>query len=82
VSVVFVELAPTGLGGQADPEDLRELISSRLAQTMTEVEAFGGTVASALTAMLRRLQANPRGAVHWLIVGFLLFRRLPRIVAI
>ncbi len=46
VSVVFVDLAPPGLGGQADPEDLRELISAGLAQTMTEVEAFGGTVAS------------------------------------
>jgi class 3 adenylate cyclase/tetratricopeptide (TPR) repeat protein len=46
VSVVFVELAPAGLGGPVDPEDLRELISVGLAQTMTEVEAFGGTVAS------------------------------------
>ena len=46
VSVVFVELVPAGLGGQVDPEDLRELISAGLAQTMTEVEAFGGTVAS------------------------------------
>ena len=46
VSVVFVELVPAGLGGQADPEDLRELFSAGLAQTMSEVEAFGGTVAS------------------------------------
>ncbi len=46
VSVVFVELNPAGLGGQVDPEDLRELISVGLAQTMSEVEAFGGTVAS------------------------------------
>jgi class 3 adenylate cyclase len=46
VSVVFVELAPAGFGGHADPEDLRELISAGLAETMTEVEAFGGTVAS------------------------------------
>ena len=46
ISVVFVELAAAGLSGQADPEDLRELVSTGLAQTMTEVEAFGGTVAS------------------------------------
>ena len=46
VSVVFVELAPAGIGGHIDPEDLRELISAGLAQTMSEVEAFGGTVAS------------------------------------
>ena len=46
MSVVFVELVPAGLGGQVDPEDLRELISAGLAQTMSEVEAFGGTVAS------------------------------------
>jgi class 3 adenylate cyclase len=46
LSVVFVELVPAGLGGHVDPEDLRELISSGLAQTMSEVEAFGGTVAS------------------------------------
>ena len=46
VSVIFVELAPAGLGGQVDPEDLRELVSGGLAQTMTEVEALGGTVAS------------------------------------
>ena len=46
VSVVFVELVPAGLGGQPDPEDLRELFSAGLAQTMSEVEAFGGTVAS------------------------------------
>ena len=46
MSVVFVELVPAGLGGQADPEDLRELFSAGLAQTMSEVEAFGGTVAS------------------------------------
>ena len=46
VSVVFVELVPAGLGGQVDPEDLRELISAGLAQAMSEVEAFGGTVAS------------------------------------
>ncbi|HTW10910.1 MAG TPA: AAA family ATPase, partial [Acidimicrobiales bacterium] len=46
VSVVFVELVPAGLGGQADPEDLRELFSAGLAQTMSEIEAFGGTVAS------------------------------------
>jgi class 3 adenylate cyclase/tetratricopeptide (TPR) repeat protein len=46
VSVVFVELVPGSLGGQVDPEDLRELISAGLAQTMSEVEALGGTVAS------------------------------------
>ena len=46
VSVVFVELAPAGIGGHIDPEDLRELVSAGLAQTMSEVEAFGGTVAS------------------------------------
>ena len=46
VSVVFVELVPAGLGGQADPEDLRELFSAGMAQTMSEVEAFGGIVAS------------------------------------
>ena len=46
VSVVFVELVPAGLGGHVDPEDLRELISSGLARTISEVEAFGGTVAS------------------------------------
>jgi DNA-binding SARP family transcriptional activator len=45
VSVVFVELVPAGLGGRADPEDLRELFSAGLTQTMSEVEAFGGTVA-------------------------------------
>ena len=46
VSVVFVELAPAGIGGHLDPEDLRELVTAGLAQTMSEVEAFGGTVAS------------------------------------
>jgi class 3 adenylate cyclase/two-component SAPR family response regulator/tetratricopeptide (TPR) repeat protein len=46
VSVVFVELVPAGLGSQVDPEDLRELITVGLAQVMSEVEAFGGTVAS------------------------------------
>ena len=46
VSLVFVELVPAGLGGPVDPEDLRELISAGLAQAMSEVEAFGGTVAS------------------------------------
>jgi class 3 adenylate cyclase/tetratricopeptide (TPR) repeat protein/two-component SAPR family response regulator len=46
VSVVFVELVPAGLGRQVDPEDLRELFGAGLAQTMSEVEAFGGTVAS------------------------------------
>ena len=46
VSVVFVDLNPAGLGRQVDPEDLRELTSAGLAQTMSDVEAFGGTVAS------------------------------------
>ena len=46
VSVVFVDLNPAGLGRQVDPEDLRELTSAGLAQTLSEVEAFGGTVVS------------------------------------
>ena len=46
VSVVFVDLNPAGLGRQVDPEDLRELTSAGLAQTMSDVEAFGGTVVS------------------------------------
>ena len=46
VTVVFVDLNPAGLGRQVDPEDLRELTSAGLAQTMSEVEAFGGTVVS------------------------------------
>ena len=61
MSVVFVELVPAGLGGQADPEDLRELISAGLAQTMSEVEAFGGTVAS--ISGLRHVGALRRPAV-------------------
>src|ERR1700746_2537886 len=32
--------------GQVDPEDLHELVSVGLAQAMSEVEAFGGTVTS------------------------------------
>ena len=46
VSVVFVELSPVGLGAQADPEDLRELIGVGLAEAISEAEQFGGTVAS------------------------------------
>ena len=46
VSVVFVELSPAGLGAQADPEDLRELVGAGLAQAISEAEAFGGTVVS------------------------------------
>ncbi len=46
LSVVFVELSPLGLGLQADPEDLREVIGAALGQAINEVEAFGGTVAS------------------------------------
>ena len=46
VSAVFVELSPVGLGAQADPEDLRELIGVGLAEAISEAEQFGGTVAS------------------------------------
>ena len=46
VSAVFVELSPVGLGAQADPEDLRELIGAGLAEAISEAEAFGGTVVS------------------------------------
>jgi class 3 adenylate cyclase/tetratricopeptide (TPR) repeat protein len=46
VSAIFVELSPVGLGAQADPEDLRELIGVGLAEVISEVEQLGGTVAS------------------------------------
>ena len=46
LSVAVVELSPVGLGHHADPEDLREIIGVGLAQAISEIEAFGGTVAS------------------------------------
>ncbi|HUC14013.1 MAG TPA: AAA family ATPase [Acidimicrobiales bacterium] len=46
LSVAVVELSPVGLGIQADPEDVREIIGVGLAQAISEVEALGGTVAS------------------------------------
>jgi len=46
VSVAFVELSPAGLGAGADPEDVRELVGAGLAQAISEVELFGGTVVS------------------------------------
>ena len=46
VTALFVELLPVGLGAQADPEDLRDLIGVRLARAISEVEALGGVIAS------------------------------------
>ncbi|HUC14312.1 MAG TPA: AAA family ATPase [Acidimicrobiales bacterium] len=46
VSAVFVELSAPSLGAGTDPEDLRELVGVALAEVISEVESFGGTVAS------------------------------------
>ena len=46
VSVLFAELAsPPGLA-RLDPEDLREVISNALVETISQVELLGGTVTS------------------------------------
>ena len=45
VSVLFAELS-VPYGGGTGPEELKELLSGALANLITQVEAFGGTVAS------------------------------------
>ncbi len=45
--MVFAELAcPAGTGGRLGPEELGELMADALAQVLTQVETFGGTVTS------------------------------------
>ena len=60
VTVAFVELSPVGLVAQSDPEDLREVIGTGLAQAISEVEALGGAVMSVSGTIMSALFGAPR----------------------
>ncbi len=60
VTVALVELSPVGLVAQSDPEDLREVIGTGLAQAISEVEALGGAVMSVSGTIMSALFGAPR----------------------
>lgn len=59
VSVLFAELGAVGTSRRLGPEDLRELVGGFLAEVITQVEAFGGTVTSVSGAGLVALFGAP-----------------------
>ena len=60
VSVLFAELSGPLVFGQADPEDLREVVGEALAGLISVVELFGGTVTSVSGAGLTALFGAPQ----------------------
>ncbi len=60
VSVLFAELSGQANFQRRDPEDLREIVGDAVAQLISEVELFGGTVTSVSGAGLAALFGAPQ----------------------